>query len=111
MGVEVKTIRQGDGQTYPRQGDKLRMHYVGTIAATGKKFDSSIDRGIPFRFQIGVGQVIKGWDEGVMQMSLGEQAVLTITSDYAYGMMGAGGSIPADTDLVFEVELLDISAF
>merc|ERR1719277_1727207 len=111
MGMEVQTVKPGDGCTYPKPGDKLRMHYVGKIAASGQRIDSSIDRGIPFRFQCGVGQVIKGWDEGIQQMSLGEKAVLTISADYAYGARGAGGSIPGNTDLIFEVELLDISAF
>merc|ERR1712130_493343 len=102
MGVEP-----GDGKTFPKQGDKIRTQYVAKIAETGVKFDSSIDRGIPFRFQLGVGQVIKGWDEGIVQMSLGEKAILFVTSDYAYGVNGAGGSIPGDTDLIFEVELVD----
>merc|ERR1712224_526273 len=111
MGVEVETISPGDGKTFPNLGDKLRMHYVGRIAATGQKIDSTIDRGLPFRFQLGAGQVIKGWDEGVQRMSLGEKAKLIISADYAYGARGAGGSIPGNTDLVFEVELLDISPY
>jgi FKBP-type peptidyl-prolyl cis-trans isomerase len=79
------------------------------LVSNGKKFDSSRDRDIPFSFKIGTGQVIKGWDEGVMTMSLGEKAVLHITSDYAYGSEGAGnGVIPPNADLDFEVELLQI---
>ena len=84
------------------------MHYTGTLAANGSKFDSSVDKGRPFQFVIGVGQVIKGWDEGVMQMSLGEKAILKISSDYGYGSRGAGGVIPPNADLNFEVELLAI---
>lgn len=78
------------------------MHYTGTLT-NGKKFDSSVDRGRPFEFTIGVGQVIKGWDEGVMKMSVGEKAKLEITPDYGYGARGAGGVIPPNADLIFEV--------
>ena len=113
MGVEVdrsvETAEQGDGATFPKQGDKLKMHYTGTLAADGSKFDSSRDRGKLFEFTIGVGQVIKGWDEGVIQLSLGERATLRITSDFGYGSAGAGGAIPPDADLVFDVELLAIN--
>ena len=81
----------------------------GTLASDGTKFDSSIDKGRPFRFKIGVGKVIRGWDEGVMLMSLGEKAVLRISSDYGYGSRGVGGIIPPNADLDFEVELLEIN--
>ena len=81
----------------------------GTLSANGKKFDSSYDRGRPFQFTIGIGQVIRGWDEGVMTMSIGEKAVLHITSDYGYGSRGAGGVIPPNAALDFEVELLEIN--
>lgn len=84
MGVKVQSQQPGDGSTYPKKGDKVTMHYTGTLES-GKKFDSSVDRGQPFGVTIGVGQVIRGWDEGVPQMSLGEKAKLTITGDYAYG--------------------------
>lgn len=73
-----------------------------------QQFDSSYDKGRPFQFKIGRGQVIQGWDEGVMKMSLGEKAKLMISSDYGYGSQGAGGVIPPNADLVFEVELLAI---
>lgn len=84
------------------------MHYVGTLE-NGKKFDSSRDRGRPFQTQIGVGRVIRGWDEGVPQMSLGEKAVFTISGDYGYGAQGYPGLIPPNATLIFEVELLGIN--
>ena len=84
------------------------MHYTGTLT-NGDVFDSSVRKGRPFKFTIGIGQVIRGWDEGVIQMSLGEKAILRITSDYGYGARGAGNVIPPNADLIFEVELLDIT--
>lgn len=84
------------------------MHYRGTLKDGGKQFDSSYDRGVPFTFRIGKGEVIRGWDDGVMTMSLGEKAVLHITSDAGYGAAGAGSVIPPHADLEFEVELLKI---
>ena len=90
-------------------GDKLSMHYVGTLAKDGTQFDSSRDRGSAFEFTIGVGQVIQGWDEGVMKMSLGQRVKLHIPSAMGYGSRGAGGVIPADADLIFDVELLGIN--
>uniref|UniRef100_A0A7S0CRZ6 peptidylprolyl isomerase n=1 Tax=Amorphochlora amoebiformis TaxID=1561963 RepID=A0A7S0CRZ6_9EUKA len=106
-GVTREVIKEGDGKTYPKKGDQLSMHYTGTFAGTNKIFDSSKSRG-PFKFTIGQGQVIQGWDEGVMKMSLGEKAKLKIASDYAYGARGAGDVIPPNADLDFEVELLKI---
>ena len=79
----------------------LEMHYVGTLAADGKKFDSSRDKGKPFKFTIGHGQVIRGWDEGIMKMSVGQRAKLKVTADYGYGARGAGFVIPPNADLVF----------
>ncbi|SCZ99541.1 BZ3500_MvSof-1268-A1-R1_Chr3-1g06080 [Microbotryum saponariae] len=124
LGVTVATLSPGDGKTFPRTGDHVKIHYTGTLLSTGKTFDSSVQRGTPFECQIGVGQVIKGWDEGVKQLSLGEkvtfgptekpasgadEAKLTCTPDYAYGSQSVGGgSIPANSTLVFEVELLGI---
>eukprot|EP00933_Yihiella_yeosuensis_P051453 TRINITY_DN49399_c0_g1_i1.p1 TRINITY_DN49399_c0_g1~~TRINITY_DN49399_c0_g1_i1.p1 ORF type:complete len:324 (+),score=74.59 TRINITY_DN49399_c0_g1_i1:70-1041(+) len=108
-GLVVDTLTPGDGKTYPKKGDQLTMHYTGTLAADGSKFDSSVDRNEPFSFTIGVGQVIKGWDVGVMRMSLGEKARITIPSAMGYGTRGAGGAIPPNADLVFEVELLAIN--
>ncbi|KAI9031218.1 hypothetical protein DFJ74DRAFT_654996 [Hyaloraphidium curvatum] len=108
MGVKVTSLQAGDGKSYPKKGDKVTIHYVGTLK-DGKKFDSSRDRGQPFQCTIGVGQVIKGWDEGVPQISVGEKAKLEITPDYGYGARGAGGVIPPNADLIFEVELLKIN--
>mmetsp|Transcript_8374 Transcript_8374/g.12112 ORF Transcript_8374/g.12112 Transcript_8374/m.12112 type:complete len:128 (-) Transcript_8374:323-706(-) len=108
MGVDKELLKAGDGTTFPKQGDPLTMHYTGTLASDGSQFDSSVSRGKPFQFVIGIGQVIKGWDEGVMQMSLGEKSILKISSDYGYGESGAGNVIPPNADLNFEVELLAI---
>ena len=85
------------------------MHYTGRLAADGSKFDSSRDRNAPFAFTIGVGQVIAGWDQGVVQMSLGERATLKIPAAMGYGARGAGGAIPPNADLIFDVELLEIN--
>ncbi|KAF9356207.1 FK506 binding protein proline rotamase rapamycin-binding protein [Mortierella sp. AD094] len=108
MGVTKTTITPGDGANFPKVGDTVTIHYVGTLA-DGSKFDSSRDRGDAFVTQIGVGRVIKGWDEGVPQLSLGEKAVLSITSDYGYGPRGYPPVIPANAHLNFEVELLKIN--
>ncbi|XP_038151920.1 peptidyl-prolyl cis-trans isomerase FKBP1A-like [Cyprinodon tularosa] len=105
MGVEVNTLRPGDGKTFPVKGRMVNVHYVGTLE-NGKKFDSSRDRGEPFSFKLGAGEVIRGWDEGVAQMSVGEVARLTCSPDYAYGSRGYPPIIPANSTLIFEVELL-----
>ncbi|CAF0906247.1 unnamed protein product [Brachionus calyciflorus] len=110
MGVTKQVIRNGDGRSFPQRGQKVSVHYTGFLEKVGgKKFDSSVDRGRPFQFQIGVGQVIRGWDEGVAQMSVGEKAYLTCSPDYAYGPSGAAGVIPPNATLVFEVELLGLN--
>jgi len=96
-------------QQSPSDKQKLTMHYTGTLT-DGSKFDSSLDRGRPFEFTIGVGQVIKGWDEGVIEMSKGEKAKLTISSDFGYGARGAGGVIPPNAELIFEVTLINITS-
>jgi FK506-binding protein 1 len=108
MGVEKEMLSPGDGENFPKEGDMLTMHYTGTLADGGKQFDSSVTRGKPFQFVIGIGQVIRGWDEGVVQMSLGEKGVLKVSSEYGYGAKGAAGVIPPNADLNFEVELLAI---
>lgn len=106
MGVDVETIKDGTGE-YPKKGQKVIVHYTGTLT-NGKKFDSSKDRGKPFEFTLGQGEVIRGWDEGVAQMKIGQTAKLTCSPDYAYGAAGAGGVIPPNATLIFEVELLGV---
>lgn len=108
MGVTSEIKKAGDGSTYPKKGQTVTVHYTGTLQ-NGSKFDSSRDRGQPFKFKIGVGQVIQGWDEGVAKMSAGERSVLTITPDFGYGASGAGGVIPPNATLIFDVELLAIN--
>ncbi|GJN91144.1 hypothetical protein Rhopal_004162-T1 [Rhodotorula paludigena] len=109
MGVTVERLGGGDGQNFPKPGDKVTIHYSGTLKSNGNKFDASYDRNAPFTCTIGVGQVIKGWDEGVPQLSVGEKAKLHVTHDYAYGDRGFPPVIPAKSDLIFEVELLKIN--
>nr|CCA15234.1 conserved hypothetical protein [Albugo laibachii Nc14] len=91
-----------------KSGDKVSMHYTGTLRTTGEEFDSSVARGTPFDFTLGTGQVIKGWDQGLLGMCIGEKRKLTIPSGLAYGSHGSPPKIPGGATLVFEVELLDI---
>ncbi|KAF8936014.1 hypothetical protein EDD21DRAFT_116167 [Dissophora ornata] len=107
MGVTIKVTKPGDGIHFPATGQTVVMHYVGTLE-DGTKFDSSRDRNKPFVAPIGVGRVIRGWDEAVPKMSVGEHAVLTITSDYGYGDNGYPPIIPPKATLIFEVELIEI---
>jgi peptidylprolyl isomerase len=91
----------------PQTGQSVTVHYSGFLT-DGKKFDSSVDRGKPFTFVIGLGQVIKGWDEGVASMKVGGKRRLIIPATLGYGARGAGGVIPPNAELVFDVELLGV---
>ena len=102
----IEELTLGGGAT-AKSGNHISVHYTGWLT-NGKKFDSSVDRNDPFNFQLGVGQVIPGWDQGVEGMQVGGKRKLTIPSSLAYGPIGAGGLIPPDATLVFEVELLAI---
>ena len=102
--VFKKITREGNG-SLPTSGVRVTCEYKGYFK-DGKVFDQSYGRK-PFKFQVGVGQVIRGWDLGVLSMKKGEKASFYIKSDFAYGKRGAGGIIPPDTDLLFDVELLD----
>ena len=104
-GLQIEDVVVGDGQA-AKKGDLVSVHYTGWLL-DGTKFDSSLDRGQPFEFTIGEGQVIKGWDEGVPGMQIGGKRKLTIPPDMAYGPTGSG-AIPPNATLVFEVELLEI---
>ncbi|EGN99761.1 hypothetical protein SERLA73DRAFT_52281 [Serpula lacrymans var. lacrymans S7.3] len=94
--------------TKAQTGDAIKVHYTGTLFANGNKFDSSLDRGSPLAIKLGVGQVIKGWDEGLQGMCLNEKRVLTIPAKMAYGTRGFGSVIPPNSALVFDVELVGL---
>lgn len=102
---EVSEVSVGTGEI-AEPGDTVSAHYVGTLT-DGRVFDSSRDRGEPITFTLGIGQVIRGWDEGIQGMRAGGKRVLTISPEYAYGSQ-AVGSIPANSTLIFEVELVDV---
>ncbi|KAL1921353.1 uncharacterized protein VTP21DRAFT_11069 [Calcarisporiella thermophila] len=108
IGVK-KRIPDAECSIRSRKGDRLSMHYVGTLFDSGKEFDSSRSRNQPLEFQLGMGQVIKGWDQGLQNMCIGEQRKLIIPPDLAYGEGGFGSLIPPKSTLVFEVELVDIN--
>ncbi|MCG3205484.1 MAG: hypothetical protein KCHDKBKB_02205 [Elusimicrobia bacterium] len=105
-GLQYVDIKEGTGES-PKNGQRVTVHYTGKLK-DGTKFDSSVDRGEPFTFIIGVGQVIKGWDEGVATMKVGGQRTLIIPSQLGYGERGAGNVIPPNAELHFDVELLGI---
>lgn len=109
-GLKIEDTVAGTGAA-PKSGQTCVMHYTGWLyenGQKGKKFDSSVDRGKPFAFQLGVGMVIKGWDEGVATMQVGGKRTLIIPPELGYGARGAGGVIPPNATLLFEVELLEV---
>ena len=109
-GLQYEDTTLGDGAE-AKAGQTCVMHYTGWLwenGAKGKKFDSSLDRGQPFSFKLGVGQVIKGWDEGVQGIKIGGKRTLVIPANLGYGARGAGGVIPPNATLLFEVQLLEV---
>ena len=103
-GLKYTDTVVGEGEA-PKKGSKVTVHYSGYLT-DGKKFDSSVDRNQPFQFVLGVGQVIKGWDEGVAGMKVGGKRKLVIPAQLGYGARGAGNVIPPNAELIFDVELL-----
>jgi peptidylprolyl isomerase len=109
-GLKIIDTTPGTGAS-PKKGQTCVMHYTGWLyenGTKGKKFDSSVDRNEPFEFTIGVGQVIRGWDEGIATMKVGGKRTLIIPPDLGYGARGAGGVIPSNATLIFDVELLGV---
>jgi peptidylprolyl isomerase len=109
-GLQIIDTKPGTGAS-PRTGQTVVVHYTGWLyenGAKGKKFDSSVDRNEPFEFSIGQGRVIKGWDEGVASMKIGGKRTLIIPPALGYGARGAGGAIPPNATLMFDVELLGV---
>jgi len=103
--MDIEKLNEGTGPTVPK-GATVKVHYTGKLE-DGTVFDSSVSRGDPLEFQVGVGQVIRGWDEGICQLQKGQKAILTCPPEYAYGSQGAGDAIPPNATLVFEVEVID----
>ncbi len=104
--MKIEKLKACDGES-PKTGDKVTVHYTGWLT-DGTKFDSSVDRKDPFSFVLGEGQVIRGWDQGVATMKVGDKVKLTIPPELAYGREGYPGAIPPNATLIFEVELLKV---
>ena len=113
-GLTYQILKEAEkGAPSPQKGHMVSVNYTGWLQTAqgekGKKFDSSADHGRPFRFSVGVGQVIKGWDEAVMDMKQGEKRLVIIPANLGYGSRGAGSSIPPNSILIFEIELLKVN--
>ena len=106
--LKIEIVKEGDGKTFPVQGSRVTLHFTSSFEH-GKKIDSSRDRNYPYVFIIGKGAVIKGWEQGILKLSLGQRAILTCPPEYAYGANGIRGIIPGNTTLVFDVEILKIN--
>ncbi len=114
-GLQYRILHEADpSAAYPKKGQMISAHYTGWLkdanGERGKKFDSSYDRGKPLNFSVGIGQVIKGWDEALLDMKVNEKRELIIPSELAYGSHGAGNVIPPNATLIFEVELVSINS-
>ena len=107
MKLEIEVTQKGHGDRTTKNGDTISVHYTGKLT-DGTKFDSSVDRGTPFDFTLGKGMVIEGWDKGLLDMKVGEKRTLTIPFEMGYGANGAGGIIPPNATLIFDVELVGI---
>ena len=105
--LKVEPQNEGAGELVPR-GSKVKVHYTGKLL-DGTVFDSSVSRGDPIEFQVGMGQVIPAWDQGIVQLKKGQKAILTCPPHLAYGSQGAGDTIPPDSTLIFEVEVVDFT--
>ncbi|WP_405579426.1 FKBP-type peptidyl-prolyl cis-trans isomerase [Streptomyces sp. NBC_01190] len=105
--LEIKDIWEGDGPV-AKAGDTVSVHYVGVAFSSGEEFDASWNRGAPLRFQLGIGQVIAGWDQGVQGMKVGGRRQLTIPAHLAYGDQGAGGAIKPGETLIFVCDLVAV---
>ncbi|MCK5413188.1 MAG: FKBP-type peptidyl-prolyl cis-trans isomerase [Candidatus Pacebacteria bacterium] len=107
MELKIEVLQEGAGEVVTKKGDTISVHYTGTLK-DGTKFDSSVDRDTPFSFTIGAGQVIQGWEQGTLDMKIGEKRKLTIPAELGYGATGAGGVIPPNATIIFDIELMGI---